>query len=259
MAYYSDVVFDGNDLTAITNIKIIGVALDILPKVVLSRGKLSRQDGAKIYNKEFGGKKIIVTGLITTEDREDYLSARTELLGNLDGVEKTLSVIIGDLPLEYTATLDNVTINDSSGGYGSFTIDFACSGLYGRDRDTRVLVDGGTVSTTPEDITLSETIGGSVKTPPRIVLTVLSVTGGTDAYIRVSNSKAEEIRITRTWAVDDQLILDMETKICTVNGIAHDYAGFFWSLAVGDTEVTYSDSLTTRSIGVQITYKRRYL
>lgn len=257
MSYYTNVSFNGTNLTDINDIKITSVIVDRLPDVQLSTGNLSRQDGVKIYNKKYASKKILVEGLITSDSREGYIEARDSLMAYTEPANKTLQVIIDNLPLEYTATVSNAIFKDSTGGYGGFSIEFIATDPFGYDRDAITILDGESVTDTGV-VTLDETIGGSYKTPIDLTLQVISVTDGS-GYIDLSNALGENIRVTRDWAVDDTLVINSKTKTCTVNGLNVDYSGVFFNLGVGDTTISYDDSFTARSVTITATYKRRRL
>ena len=51
----------------------------------------------------------------------------------------------------------------------------------------------------------------------------------------------------------------MLNKDCLVNGAITDYTGLFWNISPGDTSLIYSDNMTSRSVSLIVTYKRRYL
>lgn len=259
MSYHSNITFDGTDLTELPGIHITQVQPDTIPEILLSSGKLARASGIKIYNKEYGGKKVFVDGIITRNNRENALASRALLLKALRGQEVTLQVIIDNLPLEFIATVENVVFQNNFGGYSEFNIEFLCSDSFGYDRDSRTIVNGTNVTTSSQVVTLSETIDGSFETPGYFTVTVSSVVGGSSKYIDLANQSGDNIRVTRDWTNDNQLIVDMRNKLCQVNGVDVDYTGYFWDFDLGDTSFTYSDNFTTsRSAFIAVTYKRRY-
>lgn len=259
MAYHSRVYFDSFDLSTIPNFKITQLGFESIPEVVISSGKLVRNHGVKLYNKEYASKPITIEGLIEANSREGFVSTRDSLLRRLEPQEATLQLPIAAQPREWTCTTQNTVFSDTGGGYGQVTINFTASDPFGYDRDTRVLLDGYSETNASEDIALIESIQGSQSTPAMITITVVAATGTTGKYISLENSNGDLIQITRTWAADDVLRLDMKNKTCTVNNVATEYTGSFWNFAVGDTTMNYTDNFTTRTSSILMTYKPRYL
>jgi phage-related protein len=256
---YNNVIFDGYDLTDIEGLKINSVTSDVMPEIFMSSSKLARVNSSATYNREYGGKTIPIKGHIQRNTRKDYLNTRSQLLKKLQTLEGTLQIPIDGNPIEYTCTVKNVSFDESMGGYGAFTIDFYASDPYGYDMNSRTIINGSTVTTASSDISFSEAIGGADSTPFVLLMTLGSMTGGTSKYIDISNQDGDNLRITRTWSNNDTIYIDSKTKTCTVNGALVDYTGNFFNLNVDDTTFSYADNLTTRSVNVLLTYKRRYL
>lgn len=257
---YNDVLFNGTDLTEITGIKINNIVHENMPQTVMSSGKIAKNDGIKIFNKEYGDKVIYIEGYITRSSREDFFSTRDTLLKTIEPREKVLRIPLFNRPLEYTGTVRNTAFSDTGGGYGKFSIEFLCSDPFGYDMDNRTIINGTTITASNSDQSFSETIGGNYKTPAYVVLTVSSVVGGTGKYIDLSNQSGDSIRITRNWASNDQLIVDNKNRTCRVNGADVDFTGSFFDLSVDDTIMSYEDNFTTsRSVNLIVTYKRRNL
>ncbi len=259
MGYYSNVLFNSQDLTEIQDVFIEDVSLDAQIDVTLYNGKIARADGIKHYGKSYGARKISVEGHIGANSRETYVTARSALMRFLEEQEAILQVPIKNLPLEFTATVENIAITDAGGGYGRFIITFLCSDPFGYDRDLRTLINGTLVTSASSEVSYTESIGGDYKTPLYLTLVIASVTGATTKYIRLTNTAGNSITITRTWLADDVLVIDMKNLTCKVNGALVDYTGTFWEAGVGDTSLFYTDNMTTRSVGVTATYKRRLL
>lgn len=260
MAYYSDVVFDENDLSAITGFNITHVTIDAPPTINIDSAKLARQPGMKLFNKEYGGRRIDIRGVITRNSRADYLTTRSEILRKTEKIEKVLEVPVDFRPLDFHGvTLENAIFEDASGGYGAVTLTFTCSDPFAYDRYSTVLVNETSVTSDVATVSYSESIGGDYRTPPYIRLTISALTGGSDKYIKLTNQAGEYIQVTRTWADDDVLVIDAQNHTVQVNGLDVDYSGTFWPLHLDETEVSYEDSLTTRSATLYMHYKRRSL
>lgn len=256
---YTNINFDEINLTNITNVNFNNLRTDSMPDVVMSKDKLARQDGIKIFNKEYGSKNITLEGYITASDRNGYLVARDTLIKYTLPREKILQLPMDGTPLEYTATCQNIMFSDSEGGYARFSIEFLCSDPFGYDRDVRVLLDAVSNTATPYEFTFAESIGGTYKTPAVFTIQFNALTGGTSKVVQLKSEAGESIYITRTWTTGDHLEIDMKYKTVKVNGILTDYTGVFWFLRVDESHVTYIDTLTTRTVSMTATYKRRSL
>lgn len=259
MSYYTGLLFNTVDLTAITNVKVSRVITETIPEVIIQTGKLVRRDGMKLYNKEYGAKQIVVEGYITSNTRDGFLSTRDTLLRYLEPSEATLRVPIIPQPREWTATVQNTVFSDTGGGYGTFTITFLASDPFGYDRDAVTLLNGTSITAATSSPSLLATIQGSYASPPTITVSLASVTGGTGKYIELTNQAGKSIKITRDWLSSDVLLINAKLKSCKVNGAEVDYTGTFWDLAVGDTSITYTDNFTTRTTSIVMIYKPRRL
>lgn len=259
MAFYDNTKFNEVDINSLEYIEVDRVNTEALPEVVLSAQKLARQDGSKLYLKEYGARRIVIEGRVMAPDRAGFITARDNLLKYLRGQQKRLEVPVGNSPREATATLENCVFSDVGGGYGRFTATFLCADPFLYDVYRRTIINGSTTTSAAATFELLETAGGSYETPPYIRLVLASAGGGTGKYIELSNQAGEAIRVTRDWITADTLILDMLNKDCLVNGAITDYTGLFWNISPGDTSLIYSDNMTSRSVSLIVTYKRRYL
>lgn len=256
---YIDVLFDGTDLTEIEGFSVNSIITDRLPDIQISSGKLARQDGVKIYNKEYGSKKITIEGYITTSSRNAYLLVRDQLIRYTEPRNKVLRVPMDGTPLEYTATVSNLIFSDVGGGFARASIEFICTDPYGYDVNRRTLVNGTTTTSATNTFSYLESIGGVVATPPLITVSVASVTGSTGKYITLTNNAGETITVTRTWANNDVLEIDCLNHTVKVNTVLTNYTGVFWNLNIDDYSMIYADNFTTRTIGMRVSYRRRSL
>lgn len=256
---YENVIFDETILTNIQNVKVNNIISDTIPQIVIAQGKLARQDGTKIFNKEYGSRKIIVEGHIQANSRADFLTARNQLVKATEPIEKILQLPLDGTPLQFTATVSNVLFNNTGGGFGRFSIEFTATDPYGYDVDQRVLINGTTNTAPTRTFDFDEVVGGSYKTAPIVTVAVASVTGGTGAYIELTNNAGESIKVTRDWEDDEVLEIDFKNFTVKIDGVLTDYSGVFWNLNVDDTALTYEDDFSTRTVGVTMTYKRRFI
>lgn len=259
MSFYDNTLFNGVDLNTLPYFEVDSILPDTAPDMIISSSKLVRNDGMKLYNREYGGRSITLIGHFSAPDRSTYHSSRDTLLRYLQPQEATLRLPINNDSREYTATVQETIFSDVGGGYGAVTINFFCADPFGYDVNLRTVVNGTTTTSATNTFSLSETVGGSYSALPFITITVASISGGTGKYIDVANEDGDNIRITRDWVLNDVLTLDMKLKQAKVNGTLVDYTGTFWGFSVGDTGFDYEDNFTTRTIGMQVLYKRRYL
>jgi len=253
---YNDVLFDEVDLTALGNIYITSVDMVRLPEIILSSNKLAKRDGLKTFSKEYGGRVINIEGHISSSSRQLFIQARDRLLNALRPLEKTLRVPIDGGPREYTATHQNTVFSDVGGGYGAFSIEMLCSDPFGYAMDTTTLINGVTITSSISEQSFSA-ITGSQPAPGKFIVNISSVTGGTGGSVTLTSASGDYMRVTRDFAADDQIIIDMKTMSCLVNGAEVDYTGTFWDLNIDDTFIEYSDDFTTRSVNLTLTYRPR--
>lgn len=258
MSYYQNLTFDGVDITSIENLAVTNVINDAMPDINISQGKLVRTDGVKLFNKEYGSRKVVVEGIITGSSRDTYFTARKALIKAVQPLEKKL-VLPLDTPLEYTATSTNTLFSDTGGGFAKFSIEFVCSDPYGIEIENRVLLNGATSTIAVKEFDFLELVQSMVETPVFIRLSVISVTGGSSGYIELKNEAGSSIRITRNWANDDVLTVDTKLQEVRVNGIAVDYTGELWKLQIDESNMTYVDNFTTRNVSLIVTYRNRVL
>ena len=257
---YNDLVFNEVNITEIIGFNVSSVAMDSTPEILISKGKLVRADGVKIFNKEYGKRRINVTGYITASDRAGYYNVRSLLLRYLEPIEKQLRVFDGQKHREFTATVENTIISDAGGGFANVDIEFTCSDPYGYDVNNTVLLDASNYTDADEDLTFVEAVGGNFHAPFEVTITVQGITGGSEqAYIKLTSQSGTYIRIDRTWADDDVITIDTKLKECKVNGLFTDYTGNFFDLQPDQTYINISTDLTTHDSYVTLQYKQRTL
>lgn len=257
---YADVLFNSVDITEITDVYVNNILLHNRPSRSLNIEKLARADGAKFVNGEYGTKEIVVEGFIAASSRTNYETARDTLLKNLNQQEATLRFAQAGANRDYTATVENIIFNDAGGGFATFSIKFVCSDPFGYDTSDTTALNAS--SNTSASSTKSFTaIGGGYKVLPTITVEVSAISGGTGKYIKLTNpATGKYIQITRTWAVNDTLVVNCKDKTVTVEGTAVDYTGVFPEWDTAHTQIQYDDNFTTsRTVAITFAYKKRYL
>lgn len=258
MAYYENVIFDEVDITEIIGVYITDVIDDTIPQVILSEMKLARQDGTKLFNKQFGSKEILIEGHIATTSRDEFKRVRSELLSILPKRVKTLQIPNDTMPHEYSCTAENILFSNLGGGYGKFSIKFTTTDPYGYERDLRTVIDATANTEAENTFTLSEAIEGDVATPGLFTITLTDITDG-DATIELESQAGESITIAAVFVDGDIVEVDMKAKTVKVNGILTDYTGNFWNFHIAETYFVYRDTFTDRNMTMTSSYKPRVL
>lgn len=252
-------IFNGTDLSGLTNVLIDNVEVEPIKRLI-DKYKLARADGQIITNAEYGGKDIIVTGQIVATDKATMQNNRNTLISNLSALNANLDIDVYDTLQRFTATVEDITFSDTFGGFCRFTIKFACRDAFGIDRNLQFLLNTTGETTTPNTENLSA-IGGNYHAAPIIEVYINALSGGTSKYIQLTNpATGKSIKITRTWAVGELLVINPEDGTVKVNNVEVDFLGGFLTWATGTGgQLKYEDTLTTRTVEIRVKYHKRYL
>lgn len=254
-----EVTFDNNLLTQVTGLSILGVNLNTPPSRTLGNFLLARSDKRKI-NSAFYTERHIMVDCVLTRDTRASLDTQVDVLNNLiQGVEKTLVVPQDSWTRQFTSTLNEFVINESSGGYMSFTLDFICSDSYGYDLAYTSLlqVSGRTLY----NYTDSFTVGGSAYWQvPIIKITFTALTGGSNASVVVKNpATGQATTVSRTWAAGDILTIDSQNKTVQVNAADVDFTGAIPEWRTGTGYIQVYDQFLTRTKTEFVYYFKRWV
>lgn len=261
MASWADVLFNSQDLTELAGVKIHSIDHHKRPKRNTDYKKLARVHGRKLVNTEYAERIIEIGGMITAADRATYETRRDTLLRYLEPVEATLRIPQSSGNRDYIATVEDINYPElPSGGLAFFVVKFVCADPpFGMDTSNTTPISGHTFTTFTSTVNFPE-IGGSVPARPIITVTLSAVTGPTSKFIKLTNpGSAKFIKVTRTWAASDILIVDNDAQTVKVNGAAVDFTGGFIDFEPDDTQLTYEDDFTTRTVTIGIVYKKRWL
>lgn len=255
-----NVSFNGTSIQT-NNILISDIGHDQLPTKKIYQETLTRADGGKITGIQYTDKSISLEGIIVGTSITDLDSRIDALKNTLSGQDQNMDIDYNGSTRRYIATLVNIIISRKDMGVMSaaFSAEFTLDNPFGRDTSTTTLLSGATITTTPSIQTFTA-IGGTYTAHPAFTVTLNSGTGLTSKTITLTNTSTGQFTsVTRTWTAGDILIVDSSAITVTVNGTAVDYLGVFPDYAVGSTQVTYSDSFTTRNVTLAGTYVRRFL
>lgn len=256
---YSSVLFNSQDLTTLAGVQINEVNFEKRPNRTVTRKQLALADNQKVVRTLYAERTIIISGILTGSTQDIFNTNRDSLMRYLQPQEATLRLSQSGANRDYTATVDEVSWTEEPiGGFGLFEITFICSTAYGQDTANTTALN--TIMSGSSFTSTFLPISGQYTVEPVITITLGTITGGTNKFIQITNpTSGKLIKVTRTWANGDVLVIDVAAKTVKVNGTAVDFTGVLPTWEVGDTQLAYSDTLTTRSVTVNMAYKKRYL
>lgn len=261
MQGWKPVIFNGVDLSELAGVTITEINHHKRPIRSMVRRKLARADGSKLVQGEYGDRMITMAGVVTGTSRANYEANRDTLFRYLNELEATLRLSQAGANRDYVCSVDDIDFTEKpTGGFAPFVIKFIVGNPpFGVDATSSTVMAAKTVTGSSGTHGFTP-FGGSADWLPVFTVTMSALSGGTGKYVRITNpATGKYIQLTRNWSALDVLVVDCEAKTCRVNGALMDFQGVFPSFGPDDGSVTYSDTLTTRSITIAITGKRRYL
>lgn len=232
---------------------------DQLPKRQIYQFPVARIDGSKLTGAFMVDKVIRVEGVVLGSSIANCDSQLDTLKQALAAQEANLDIDYNGGTRRYVATAASVTISrPSAASFASFSIEFACSGAYGKDTSSSTLLSAATDTTASHSPAV--TVGGSALFQRPVITALLnSGTGLTNKSITVINpATGAAITVTRTWVAADSLVIDTSLLTVKVNGAVVDYTGAFPTWAPGAGNIQRTDTLTTRSITLSATLVRQW-
>ena len=250
------VYYQGNDLSAIPGVEVFNHDFNALPTRNIRMNPIARADKSIITSADYTQKDITILCDIRGKTRQESESIITQLKAILQPTNARVRVNQSDSEYRYTATLNEFNIT-WRGLEATVELVLLASDPVGYETITRELLD---VNTTNASATWSQVVGGSFRAQPTFTVTINSVTGGTDEFIRIFNSRTQQgIRLQRDWVADDVLVINSSTKEINVNGEMMDYEGIFPTFAAGTAVIGYQDGFASRDVDVSATYVRRII
>ena len=241
--------FNGNSLQT-SNIVLADIDHASTPDVTLNILKLAKAPRSSVASALKQQKTITLSGTIVGSSVTDCSNQIKTFKGYLVGAEKTLLVSDGSGDINYTATVNKNTITRTNYlTWAKFSTEFICSTPYGVDTSATTLVSAsGRTSASYSD---ALTVGGNAEwQTPIITITLTAVSGATNQSIIVGNAATgQACSVTRTWAVNDVLVIDVSslTAPVTVNGTPVVFTGALPTFNTGSQVITYNDTFTTRT------------
>lgn len=259
------VTFDGNSLTNVAGLSILGLDPYRPPRRSLTQYVMARADRSRVNSAFYTAKEITVKVAIQRGTRELAENSFDALMSMLMGISKALIVPEGGSVRQYTCTLKDAVMQKSGTSYIEADLIFTTDDSFGYETGyTTVLSLSGITSNTRGD---AVPFGGSAPwQPPLITVFYTAVSGGASKSVVIGNAgTGQQITVTRSWATGDRLEIDCLNRTVKVNGTDVAFTGGFpeFQGAInGATTVgnwSYQDTFTTRTFNATITHYRRYI
>lgn len=248
---YNSILFNGFDILTLDGVTLFNHNFNNLPKRDIKINKLARQNKSIITSSEYSEKEITILLKVNKNCRQNTENALTNLKAALQAQNATLTVQQGTSTINYTVTMNEFNIEWMIPN-AIVSIVFIASDPIGYNTVSQELLD---INITSALINTSIQINGSAEVSPLFVLTVNSVTDGTNKSISLLNSSTYQgITITRTWVANDVLIIDGSELTVTLNDEIIDFSGMFPIFSAGAQQITYADDFTARNIDLVSTY-----
>lgn len=251
------VYFAGNDLSILVGAALTDHDFNNLPNRVLSLHKLARANKSVLTSAEYSSKEATVNFIIKGCDRGESEAVMERLKSYLRPINSPLIVS----QAEREITFDDATLNEVNYRWVSnklvVTLVFVIADPVGHE-DTNTILLNVTVTTSTSSNAVDN--DGSFDSEPIINVLVTTVTGGTAQSMSIKNEETGQgITMTRTWANSDTVEIDSSDKTITINGAISDYTGQFPTFPPGNGSLGYSDTFSTRSVGLTATYQKRFI
>lgn len=252
-------IFDGNDLTTVLGLTVLSTDPYKLPKRKLTIYNIVRTNKSKTASGFFEKRIITVRVGISRTTRDQVEQSLDALAVMLQGLEKELVLKQSGGQRKYFCSLADTVMAEDGGSYIEMNLVFECSDRFGYDLANTLLLQITGATATPRTDTV--TVGGSAQWQvPIITYTITALTGGTAKNVVIGNQTTGQIiTITRTWAAGDLIEVDCLNRTVKVNGADITFTGAFPDVSPGSAVLSYSDTLTTRTLSGSVNYKKRYL
>ena len=251
------VMFAGNDLSAINNLVVENHDFNQLPERDIRINKLARRDKSIITSADYVSKEIPVNFYACGGSRAGTEDVITQLKSLTQAQNGLLVISQGGDVVEYVATMQEMSIN-WIGTSAEITLLFIASDPAGKNSTAIDFIPTATI--TAASNSYASIVLGSATVYPTFNITITSVTGGTAASLTIINAlTGQGITITRNWTSGELLEINSEDMTATVDGNVVDFTGMFPQFSSGTQQIQYLDTFTTRNITLSASYKPRLL
>lgn len=249
------VTFDGNDLSRVPGLSIIGIDPHRPPARELNKQDIANADKSTVVSTNYKSRAIHVMATIGRANKSDLQSSLRTLESYLQTREGLLVVPVAGFDTEFTATKENVLLDVQAGGFAEIDIEFFCSNPTGYANTATTLYNYPAL--VGSAYSFAVTWDGNVRQQPVLTITYTAAPAGSASVTIGNSTTSQALVITRSgWTSGEVLVVDFRNKSVQVDGVDVPYTGPFpeWT---GTEPITYADTLASRTMAVNITYKKR--
>lgn len=256
--------FDANNLQTASGAGGLGIATsDIQHESLANKNAniygLAHANRSSLPFVNYPSRQVTIKGYIKGSSIADTDSKVDAFKAYFNKKEGNLDIGYNSGTRRYIATVQGIDIDPDNGlTVREFTVVFICSIPFGQNTSASTFgtVSGNTAATTNVTGTLAGTAPYQL---PVITITVTAVTGG-DGYVVLTNhANGQGITLIGNTLVNgDVIVIDVQNRKVTLNGIEIDYLGSFPEVAPGSAQFDYADGFTTRTVTINITYNAYY-
>lgn len=256
----TNATFNSNDIQT-ANIILSAIEHESMPDYTAKLYELAHGNKSVIPYTTHPSKTIVLRGTLI----DTSISALDTLIDTFKsyfkGRDKNLDIDYAGGTRRYVCTLKNSVKIQRDGGlsWAKFSVELVATEPFGKDTSntTAVTGTGRTLGLYTDTYTF---LGTAPIQYPVFTVTLTALTGGTAKTITLGNdSTGQAISITRTWEVDDVLVVNTFDNTVKVNDVEVDFSGAFPTFETGSHDISYSDDLTTRTFNYSVVYAKRYL
>lgn len=248
------ITFDNTSLTT-TPFLIKSVDHDSAGPRDINLFNLARQRGAVLVNSEYRPKVVRLTGTITGATQA-VLEANIDTLKELFSRQgKNLDIDYSGSTRRYIATNTALQISRDYFhlSYAPFSAEFIVPNGTGIDPTlSSTILTAITAASNVNTITML----GTAYPKPKITLTLTAVNTVSKIEFLANGDK---ITITKTFALNDVVVIDTDNMIVTVNGAVVDYTGIFPQFGIGANVYDIEITRTSCTYNTQIDYYKNYI
>lgn len=251
--------FDGVDLTTVSGLSVLATKPYLFAKRNLVVAPLARVSKAKINSGFYDKKEIPIRIGIRAQSRDLLEASLDQLATILQGLEKDLIMRQSGGLRRYTASYSDFNVITSGGSYLEGELIFESSDHFGYDINSKLLlqVNSFTSNAKTDQVTL---VGSAPFQLPVITITYTALSGSTSKSVTIGNGgNGTAITVTRTFAVNDVLVIDCQNQTVKVNGVDVAFTGAFPEFANGVGYLTYADTFSSRTFNNTTRYTPRYV
>lgn len=240
-------IFNAYNFNSVAGLSVVSIVTPGNQKKTLSIAAMNRSNSRKVSSGFFQSNQLNIRVVIQQLTLETRDAALQTLLQNIQSLEGTLIVPITGLARQYTASYEDFTINQSSGGFIDLTLHFQCSDSYGYDTTATTIYNLTNQTASTNNYPYVQ--GGTADTQAPVITVQLNTTPGTPAgSITIGNTvTGQAVVVSKTFANHDIIIVDAKNNSVTYNGVDTYFSGGIPTFGLGAQTIYVTDSLGTRN------------